>query len=717
MDETYIRLEEREDGLVLVRLRGPGKVTTLSRKMLGCLEEMVSHLEKLPTARAAIFLGDKPSGFLAGADLKELLEAWDEAKDPEALGKMAEEVVGRCQSIFNRLEGLPYPTLAAIHGACLGGGYEFALACSARLASRSPKVSIGLPEVNLGLIPAAGGTQRLTHLVGMSGAMELILAGKRLDGRRALKKGLVDRLAPEAALLSEAVHFAQELAEGKTRKKRKKKTGLPMKLLEAIPWGRGLIESKAIAGVEAKTKGHYPAPVKAAHLIAFAAEGRSLEEGLRRERQAFGELAAGPVARHLIGVFFLMERGKHESPVDAEPRKVKHLGVVGAGFMGSGVAQLGAHSGYGVFLKDRDEKSLAKGMKTCGALFGKLAERGRLGPGGTRLAMAKVRPCLKYSEMRRADMVVEAVFEDLDLKREVLTDIEAEVSERCVIATNTSGLPLSAMSSALKRPENFLGMHYFSPVHKMPLLEIVRTPETSDMALQTAVRVGQKMGKTVIVVNDGQGFFTTRVLGLYLGEAFRQVMEGADIALVDKSLERFGWPVGPFKLLDEVGIDVGTHVSEGLHQVFSERVPDPAPLQRLLKVGRLGKKVKKGFYSYSGSKGEVDATVYEDLKGRKTSTRKNTIEIHDEIMAVLVNEAVMCLQEGILATPEDGDTGMIMGLGFPPFHGGLFRWVDAVGAEKFVKTLEGLKRQGVGNGPCALLAEKASRIERFYKEG
>lgn len=717
MDETYIGLEERKDGLVLVRLRGPGKVTTLSRKMLEALEEMVGQLEKLATARAAIFLGDKPLGFMAGADLKELLAAWDECDDEAALRASAEEAVGQCQSIFNRIEKLPYPTVAAIHGACLGGGYEFALACSARIASTAKGVSIGLPEVNLGLIPAAGGTQRLTRLVGMQPAMELILAGKRLDGKRALKKGLVDRLAPQQALETEALQMARELASGKLKLKRKKKSGLPMKLLESIAWGRGLIESKAIEGVEAKTKGHYPAPVKAAQLIAFAADGHKLEEGLRRERQVFGELASGPIARHLIGVFFLMERGKNESPVSADPLDVKRVGVVGAGFMGSGVAQLAAHSGYTVHLKDRDAESLGRGMKTCGSLFTKLAKRGRLGPGGARLAMASIRPSLEYRELRRCDLVVEAVFEDLELKRKVLADLEADLPGHAVIATNTSGLPLAEMTSALERPENFLGMHFFSPVHKMPLLEIIRTPETSDVALQTAVRVGQKMGKTVIVVRDGQGFFTTRVLGLYLGEAFRQVMEGADIATIDRSLERFGWPVGPFKLMDEVGIDVGVHVSEGLHKAFPDRVGDPAPLKALLDAGRQGKKNKSGFYDYKGSKGEVDRSVYRLMKGRASGTTRSTIEIHDEIMAVLVNEAVLCLEEGILATPEDGDTGMIMGLGFPPFLGGLFRWVDSVGAEKFVKTLEGLAGRGVGTGPCALLAEKAAKNERFYEEG
>lgn len=717
-EHPYVELETLEDGIALIWLYGDPtkKVTTLSEKMLEELEGLLTRLEKMPTTRAAIFLGRRSSGFMAGADLEELLAAW-EGKTRDEIRGLAVEASGRLQDIYNRVEKLPYPTIAAIHGACLGGGFELALACKARIAADEKSTKIGLPEVMLGLIPGAGGTQRLPRLIGMSNALPLILSGRQLDARRAMKQNLVDRVVPGPSLKSQAILFAQEVADKKAKLSRKPKAPLPVKLLEAVGWGRDFIEGKAKSETEKKTKGQYPAPIKAAELVAFAADGNSLSEGLKQEREAFGELASGEVARSLIQIFFMKTHGDSFSPVPGvDPRPVKKVGVVGAGFMGSGVAQLAAHKGYRVYLKDRDEESLARGMKTCGKLFTTLEKRRRLGAGGARVAMSRIWPSLAYQDLAEADLVVEAVFEDVDLKHRVLADVEAAVRDDCVIATNTSGLPLSKLEGCLKRPENFVGMHFFSPVHKMPLLEVIRGPKTSDEALVTVTKVGQKMGKTVIVVQDGQGFFTTRVLGLYLTEAFRQLQLGAEVDAIDDALEDFGWPVGPFKLMDEVGIDVGVKVSKGLREAFPGRVPEVGPLENLLSKGRRGRKAGKGFYHYSkDGSGEVDRGVYADLTGRKATRPVSPQKIVDQVMAVLVNESVLCLQEGIIDSPRTGDTGLVFGLGFPPFKGGLFRWVDEVGASRFVGTLEEMASElGEGRAPAQLLVDHAKNSKPFY---
>lgn len=707
MDPKYIQLEEAGDGVLVARLAGPGKVTTLSRAMVGALDALVAEVRRRPTARALVLAGTHPSGLMVGADLKEMLAGW-ESGDPTAVRQGMEEAVGHCQRVFDGLEGLGIPTVAALHGAVLGGGFELTLACQGRIAADDPTTSIGLPEVSLGLVPGAGGCQRLTRLVGMAAALELILGSKKLAARAALKKGLVHRLAPLPALVPEAVKMARELAEGRAKPGKGARRPLTLRILEAVGWGRDKIEERALSDVKKKTKGHYPAPVEAARLIAFAAEGGALSEGLRLEREALGRLASGPVARQLVRIFFLTEKAKGLKVEGGEPRKLERLGVVGAGFMGSGVAQLAASKGLGVFLKDRDEASLAKGMKTCAGLFDKLAELGKLGPGGTRVAMAGIRPVVTDRELRTADLVVEAVFEDLDLKKRVLAAVEAELRPGAVLATNTSGIPLGLLAPALKRPEDLVGMHFFSPVHKMPLLELVRGAASSPAAVATAVKLGQRLGKTVVVVRDGPGFFTTRVLGLYLAEAFRQLMAGGELETIDRGLEEFGWPVGPFKLLDEVGIEVGAKVSKNLREAFPDRVPDAAPLLQLVAKGRLGKKAKKGFYDYQDRGAGADKGVYADL-GRPVPVPGAGSGAVDDVMAVLADECCRCLAEGVIAGPEDGDLALVMGLGFPPFRGGLFRWLDEGAAAACADRLEAM-----GRTPSERLVEAARKGRRLY---
>lgn len=714
MENEYLSLTRRDDQVCVVELRGPGKVSTLGQGMLQALEGLADELEALDDCPGVVFVGSKPAGFLAGADLKEFLSSWA-GKTPAEVRKVTEEVIGRCQTVFNRIEDLRFPTVAAIHGAALGGGYELALACDARVAADAPSTVVGLPEVNLGLIPAAGGTQRLTRLIGMAGALKNILGGSRLNARRALKQGLVDRVVPPASLVAQSVALLGDLRAKKVKLKRNPRRGFAVRMMEAVGMGRDVIESRAMAEVQKKTRGHYPAPIEAGKLVAFAADRGDLTEGLRREREAIGELAAGKVATNLIEVFFMMEGGKNRpAPGGGEPREVQRVGVVGAGFMGAGVAQLAAAKGMKVYLKDRDDEGLGRGMKTCAGLFKKLEKIGKLGPGGVRAAMGRIQPVLEDADLAKSDLVVEAVFEDVELKQKVLSAVEAAVRDDAVIATNTSGIPLAEITPALEDPSRFVGMHFFSPVHKMPLLEVIRGAESSPEAVATVVKVGQRMGKSVVVVKDGPGFFTTRVLGIYLCEVFKALMDGGEVDALDKAFEEFGWPVGPFKLMDEVGIDVGAKVSKGLRKAFPDRVADPAALVALLDKGRRGRKAGKGFYKYGkdgASTGEVDPGVYKDLVGRKPGGGASPRKVVDQVMAVLVDECVRCLDEGVIETAHDGDTAMVLGLGFPPFRGGLFRWVDGEGPARFVELLKKSDRE-----PCARLVEMVDDDARFYDE-
>ncbi len=714
MAEPFLTLEPAGARLLVLRLGGPGKLSTLSRGMIDALAGALDEIEAAGPGTGLVVVGGKPSGFLAGADLKELASAWGGRSTAEVRA-MAESVCREVQDLYDRLEALPGPTVAAIHGACLGGGFELALAMKARVAADDPATSIGLPEVNLGLIPAAGGTQRLPRLIGMAGAMDAILGARRFSADEALKKGLVDRVVPPASLLPQAMRLAAGIADGSARLVRNPRRGFATRLLEAVGWGRDAIESKAVKEVQKKTRGHYPAPVLAARLIGFAADGGSPVEGLRREREAFGELASGKVAANLIRIFFLTEGGK--AGRSGKGRQVTRMGVVGAGFMGSGVAQLAAAKGFQVRLTDRDDEGLAGGMRRCADLFRKLEERGRLGPGGVRAAMGQIVPVLEHRELARCQLVVEAVFEDVDLKRGILASVEQHLGPDAVLATNTSGIPLSRLTSALSRPENLVGMHFFSPVHKMPLLEVVAGEATSAEAVATAVETGRRMGKTVIVVRDGPGFFTTRVLGVYLAEAFRCLLEGNRFEAIDRALEEFGWPVGPFKLLDEVGIDVGAHVSRDLHLAFPDRVPSPEAIVAMVASGRKGRKAKRGFYRYdaSGKSEGPDASVYAELPGWCADPEARASEAATRIMAVLADECVRCLEEGIVASPDEADTGLVLGLGFPPFRGGMFRWLDDEGGAQVLERLEALAaRGGPARTPRPRLVEAVREGRRFH---
>ncbi|HEY7514094.1 MAG TPA: 3-hydroxyacyl-CoA dehydrogenase NAD-binding domain-containing protein, partial [Vicinamibacteria bacterium] len=564
------------------------------------------------------------------------------------------------------------------------------------------KTVLGVPEILLGLLPGAGGSQRLPRLVGLVKGLDLILTGRSLKATKALRAGLVDEVVPQPVLLEAAKRAALGLALGKITPRRH---GIPITERLARP----VIFHQARRGVMAKTNGHYPAPFEAIEAVKQGT-ATTLAQGLQIEARAFGRLSVSDESRALVNVFFATQEIKKDAgyPEGTKAAEVRKVGVLGAGLMGAGIAGVSADRGVLVRMKDASDDALAKGLRAVRDVFEERRKRGSL----TRLELLHRMDCvsttLDYTGFRRADLVIEAVFEDLDLKRKVLDEVEAAVAETCVVASNTSSIPIRDVARGAKRPERILGMHFFSPVHKMPLLEVVVTPETEPTAVATAVHYGRRLGKHVIVVRDGPGFYTSRTLAPYMQEASRLVEEGARVDAVDKAMLDFGFPVGPVALLDEVGIDVGAKVAKVMHQHFGERMAPPAAMAKVIADGRLGRKNKRGFYTYDGGRKRVDETVYALLPGGGARKDVTAREIQDRLVFAFLNEAAYCLEEGILRSPRDGDVGAIFGLGFPPFLGGPFRYLDNLGARFAVEMLERLEgRHGERFRPAPILKDLA----------
>lgn len=695
--------ERGEDGILVLTLDVPGeKLNTLSRETFVEFERLLREMEARPEGlRGVVIRSGKPDNFLAGVDIKEFVKVRS-AREGEALSREGHALLGR-------LERAPVPVVAAIHGICLGGGLELVLACRYRIATDDPKTRLGLPEVQLGLVPGAGGTQRLPRLVGLPAALDLILAGRTVASGRARKIGLVDDVVPQALLLEAARRAAVGLALGTLAPRR---AGIPL----AQRLGRPLIFRRARASVLAKTGGHYPAPLSAVDVVA---EGTavSLTEGLEIEARHFGELTVSPVSRSLVSLFFASQEIKKDTgvPQGTAAREVRKLGVVGAGLMGAGIAGAAAEAGVPVRLKDTSLEALGRGLRYAREVYEERRRRGRLSRREVERRMDRLSPSLDASGLRRAELVIEAVFEDLELKRKVLAETEAATADDCVFASNTSSLPIAAIAEASRRPSRVLGMHFFSPVHKMPLLEVIVTPKTAPEATATAAAFGRRLGKHVIVVRDGPGFYTTRVLGPYMNEAARLLEEGAGIGDVDLAMTRFGFPVGPLTLLDEVGIDVGAKVAKVLHRHLGERLEPPVSMAKVVEDGRQGRKNGRGFYSYGGRKKRVDESVYALLPGGGSRRGVEARDVQDRLVFAMLAEAVLCLQEGILRAPRDGDVGAVFGLGFPPFLGGPFRYLDHLGARFAVEVLERLRaRHGVRFAPPPLLVEMAREGRSFH---
>ncbi len=713
LQKTRFFRVETAGGVATLLVDDPGeRVNTVHPELMLEFVRILDALERDPAVQAVVLASGKPEGFVAGAKI-ELMQTVRDAASAEKLARDS-------QAIYGRVERFPKPIVAAIHGACLGGGCEWVLACRYRVASDEPRTQIGQPEVQLGLIPGGGGTQRLPRLVGLRAALDILLAGKALKARKAAKIGLVDEAVPPALLLEVARARAAALAAGKLRREPPRKTGATAQVaafaLDENFLGRELVFRQARKAALAKTRGHYPAPLRALDAVEHGLK-HGMAKGLELEARLFGELAVSPVARRLMEIFFATTALKKDNGTGdptVKPRKVEKVGVLGGGLMGSGISYVTVNAGMPVRIRERDDLAAAKALGAVRVILDERVKKRSIDKLERLDKMRLLTETTDWSGFAGVDVVIEAVFEDLALKQEMVRAFEA-VNRHGLFASNTSSIPIGKIAEASRRPEDVLGMHYFSPVQKMPLLEIIVTPRTSKEATATAVALGKKQGKTVIVVGDGPGFYTSRIVAPYMNEAAHLLAEGAAIDAIDRAIVAFGFPVGPITLLDEVGIDVGEKVGKILHGAFGARMAPPAALHDVVAAGRLGRKNRKGFYTYDEKEKRVDETVYDLLPGGRTRKPVDLQDIQDRVVVQMVNEAIRCLGEGILRSARDGDVGAVFGLGFPPFRGGPFRWADEVGARALLAKMEALRaRFGERFEPAPLLVEHGRAGRPFH---
>ena len=685
-----VLLRTGEDGVAVVRFDRPGSsVNVLDTKTLKALAEILDELDG-QAWRGVVFESAKPSVFIAGADLREL-----------AGTKSRAELVDLGQQTFAKIAALKSVTVAAIHGACAGGGLELALACDYRVASPERATRIGLPEVNLGLIPAWGGSTRLPRLLGLPRALKVILRGELMPAAKAMSLGIVDSLAPRERLLVRAGQF---LAKGKPR----------LRELRRLAWIPAWQAVSALArnSVLKKTRAHYPAALRAIDVAAKSVV-RSIPQSLAAEKEVILRLADTEVSKNLIRVFFLQDRAKHLPAPKAG--LIRKTAVVGSGVMGSGIAQWLASRGMDVLLRDVDAAQLAQGLQRAGKLFSDARRRGLLSAAEAQAGMDRILPAEVPVVMRSTDLVVEAAVEKMELKKKIFADLEARTRPETLLATNTSALSVTEIAQGLQNPERVVGLHFFNPVHRMKLVEVVRAALTSEAAVDTAVALVQRIGKLPVVVRDRPGFLVNRILLPYLLEAVRLFEAGAEVRALDESMLDFGMPMGPLRLLDEVGLDVASDVAQTLCAAFPDRMKMPGFFAQLLGAEIKGRKGGKGFYEYrNGRHGGVNPVVLA-LSQRGDKAGLSREELRKRMVLLMINEAAICLEEGIVEDPRDIDFAMIMGTGFAPFRGGPLRYADGIGIGRITEDLRRLNEAGEGQfAPCERLIQMNKQNRTFY---
>ena len=726
------RFEVGADGVGTVTFDDPDRAhNILTEEVLRVLDEIVGQVAEAAgagTLRALMIRSAKPDSFIAGADVA-AIAAVAESGDR---GRAA-EAARAGQALFARIAALPVPSVAAVRGICLGGGTELALACGYRVCDDGDRTRIGLPEVRLGILPAWGGTTRLPRLVGLRAALDLMLAGKPARVSKARRIGLVHHVFPGQQFEERSLDFARGLAGtggGGLRRSRgrargtggrspaspTRRRGIAGRILDGTAPGRALVLRGARKRVLASTGGHYPAPLKILEVVRRGV-GRSAEVGLELEARAAADLIVSPPCRNLLFLFQLRE-GARKGPWAGGGRAtpVERIAVIGAGHMGGGIAQVAAYNDIAVRMKDVRHEAVAGGLAYARSIFDGAVKRRSLRRREAQRRMGLISGGLDYAGVGQAGLAVEAVVERMDVKKAVLREVEAVVGPSAVIATNTSSLSVDEMATALARPGRFAGMHFFGPVHRMPLVEVVRGEKTDPGTVETIAALVVRMGKVPVVTRDGPGFLVNRILGLALNEAGHLLDEGCGVQALDRIWTDFGMPMGPCRLVDEVGMDIARHAGDTLAAAFGDRMAPAASLVALGESGRLGRKGGRGFYLYDDGKMKgFDPTVYADMGRPSRRSTPDPARVRDRMAFAMVNEAARILEDRIVASAADVDLGMVMGTGFPPFRGGLLRYADDRGLAEVLKAVRGFAETcGTRFRPAPLLVELAEAGETFH---
>lgn len=691
----------------------PGKgANILSSSVLDELSSHLGALEKRDDLKGIILISAKPTIFIAGADLREFVAQLQAPK---------EQVVALCrrgQSLLARLSSGKAISVAAIHGICVGGGAELASWCDRRVFTRHERTEFGFPEVKLGLYPGWGGTVRAPRLVGIANAVEMITSGENIDAEAAHKMGWADDLCAPEELLAAAIRMVDEEQRTKRYLENRKRLAGP---IAVDPVELGFLGATASAVIRQQTKGQYPAPAAALELMLETCT-LDAQSALEQEAKGMAQLFGSPVNAALLNVFFLTDAAKRETGArpGTPPPEIKSLGVVGAGIMGSGIAGASLRRDLPTVLCDANEAMLEKGAR--GAIEDSAYDRKRK---GTDAALAVKRAGILHTTsnleaLSDCSLVVEAITEDPRAKQELYQKLEAILPENAILASNTSTIPIARLASGLKHPERFCGLHFFNPVRRMQLVEVIRGPKSSDETIAAATAAARRLNKSPIVVNDGPGFLVNRLLFPYMNEAIELLLDQVPIPSVEKAATRFGMPLGPLALYDMVGLDTSVYAGRVMWEAFPDRVLASPALPAMVKAGRLGVKNGKGFFNYENKKkqAEPDPTLAPILAPFLRDPRPTSDEeIQQRLFLPMLIEATRALSEGIVQKPQDVDLGLILGLGFPPFKGGLLFWADQVGAKEIVKQLERLAPLGKRFEPTPMLLEMASSGAKFYSRG